>query len=96
MSSWESREADVLAQALAKHCRDNPEDPAGNAVLAPVLAAAEAAADADDTSLAQLQALRGQLCTICRERKLYDCDVAYGWSERCTLVHTNTTEFGSL
>ena len=36
---------------------------------------------------------RAALCNVCRKDKMYECDVAAGWSPTCTFIKSNY--FGS-
>lgn len=96
MLQWEIREAEVMVQALAMHCRDNPDDLEVNLQLLDLQDTAEAAIAEEAPATTDLAALRTQLCALCRGNRLYACDVATGWSGNCTFVFANTTEFSSL
>ena len=96
MANWERKEADTLAEAISKHCRSNPAQVQGNALLAVVQIAVDAAANTVSTSSGDLRRCRAQVCSICRDARLYACDVTHGWSDNCAMVGVNTTEFGGL
>ena len=96
MANWERRYADTLADAVAKHIRNNPETAEANAQLVVIQQQVDAAAVTVSTTSAQLSHQRAQVCAVCRKYALYECDVPQGWSSNCELVYANTTEFGGL
>lgn len=95
MANWERREADTLAEAICKYRRRNPDRAQENAQLAIVQKAADEAANTVATTAADLQRHRAQVCAICRNAQLNDCDVPHGWSDNCAFIRANT-DFGAL
>jgi hypothetical protein len=95
MANWERREADTLAEAIGKHRKGNLDTPHVNARLAVVQKAVDEAANTVATTAGDLHRHRTQVCAICRESNLKDCDVPHGWSDNCAFVRSNT-DFGPL
>lgn len=96
MSEWERRNADTLADAIGKQIRNHPELVEENALLLVIQEAVDTAANSVSTTPGELNKQRANVCTICRRSKLYECDVAEGWSPTCAFVFANTTNFGGL
>lgn len=96
MPNWERREADTLAEAIGKHRRSNPRLLDSNLRLAAIEKLVDEAANTVATSAGDLKRFRSQVCAVCRGCKLYACDVQQGWTESCTLVHANASEFSPL
>jgi hypothetical protein len=96
MSNWDRRNADTLADAIAKHIRNHPDMVEDNVLLAIVQQAADEAANTVTTTSGELNRQRAVVCAICRSSKLYECDLPMGWSENCAFVCANTTAFAGL
>jgi hypothetical protein len=96
MAIWERKDAEVLADAIGKHRRSNPDQVDSNALLAAIEKAVDAHSNTVATTAEDVRRFRGQVCAICRGANLYECDVEEGWSQNCAFVITNTTSFGSL
>lgn len=96
MANWERRDADTLAEAIGKHRRNNPHLVEDNALLAIVQKAVDESASTVNTTAGTLNRHRAVVCAICRGSRLYECDVADGWSSNCALINANATEFSPL
>jgi hypothetical protein len=96
MSNWERKEADVLADAIGKHRRNHPHLVQDNELLAVIEKAVDECANTVATTTTDLRRYRAQVCAVCRNSKLYECDVPEGWSQNCALIFFNTTSFGAL
>jgi hypothetical protein len=96
MPNWERRNADVLADAISKHIRTNPEMVEDNALLTIIQEAVDGASNTVTTTTGDLHRCRAAICAICRGSKLYVCDVDEDWSPNCAFIYANTTEFGGL
>jgi 2',3'-cyclic-nucleotide 2'-phosphodiesterase (5'-nucleotidase family) len=96
LANWERREADTLAEAIAKHLKKSPDRVVENQLLVLVQKAVDEASTTISTTPGELTRFRALVCTACRAGKLYGCDVPQGWSENCAFVYSNTTEFGQL
>ena len=96
MTNWDRRATDELAEALGKHIARHPDMPEVNADLVRLHRAVDEASHTVQTTQADLDHFRSQVCAICRGAQLYACDVPHGWSRRCVFVRSNTTQFGDL
>jgi hypothetical protein len=96
MPNWERKNADTLADAIAKHIRIHPDMVEDNERLTIIQKALDESANTISTTPRELNRQRAVVCAICRGSKLYECDVQEGWSENCAFIYTNTTEFGGL
>lgn len=96
MPTWERRNADTLADAIAKHIRNNPELKDDNESLAIIQAAVDNAANTIATTAGELNRCRAVVCAICRGSNLHECDVPEGCSSNCAFIFDNTTEFAGL
>jgi hypothetical protein len=96
MTNWERREADILADAIGKHRRKHPHQVDDNELLAVIEKAVDECSHTIATTTDDLRRYRELVCAICRGSKLYECDVAEGWSQNCAFVTANTTLFGDL
>ena len=96
MSNWERRNADTLADAIAKHIRNNAEMKEDNELLGIIRETLDDAANTVATTAFELNRCRAVVCAICRGSKLYECELSEGWSSNCTFIFTNTTEYGGL
>jgi len=96
MTNWDRREADILADAIAKHCRKQPSQTLENNLLLAIRGKVNQASQTVNTTFAELSFVRSQTCAVCRQYQLYECDVPQGWSKNCEFIRVNTTEFGSL
>jgi hypothetical protein len=96
MSNWERRNADTLANAIAKHIKSHPDMVEDNALLSIIQEAVDNAANTVATTAGELNRCRAVVCAICRGSNLYECDVQEGWSSNCAFIFDNTTEFAGL
>jgi hypothetical protein len=96
MPNWERKNADTLADAIAKHIRSHPDMVEDNELLSIIQQAIDEAANTVSTTQSELNRQRAVVCAICRGSRLYECDVPEGWSENCAFIFVNTTEFGGL
>jgi hypothetical protein len=56
----------------------------------------DAAATTINTDAGELHRFRTDVCSICRNSNLYECDVAEGWSSECAFVIANASQFADL
>ena len=96
MTHWDRREAGILADALAGHCKTSPQAPAENALLVDIRNKAVKASQTVTTTFADLNHLRARVCSVCRGVKLYSCDVPHGWSGNCGLLASQTKPGGPV
>lgn len=96
MTNWDRKAVDELADAVGKHLANSPTMSDESPQLENLQRIVRAASHTVTTTQSDLTKFRFDLCTICRRARLYDCDVASGWSLRCAFVRLNTTQFGDL
>lgn len=96
MPNWERKQADTLAEAIDKHRRNNPGLIDSNLRLAAIEKEVDAASNTVATTAGDLNKYRSRVCAVCRDCKLYACDVPQGWSQDCALVYANASEFSPL
>jgi hypothetical protein len=75
MSKWGRKNADALADAIAKHIRSHPEIVEDNELLEIVKEAVDKVANTVTTTPSEINRHRAVVCAICRGSKLYECDV---------------------
>lgn len=93
MSDWERREANTLADAIAKHIRRNPGLTPDYELLSAIRLVVDAASTTVRTNAVELSRYRSTVCAICRNTNLYECDAEQGWSANCAFVFENTSQF---
>lgn len=96
MSNWVRKEADILADAIGKHIRNNPDLHVVNQRLAKIRIMVDGASITVNTTQGELVRYRTLVCAECRGSKLYECDVPVGWSANCALIFHNTSQFSDL
>jgi hypothetical protein len=96
VSNWERRDADTLADAIGKHIKANPDLVKENQLLSVIKLTVDAASTTVNTNAGELHRFRADVCAICRNSNLYECDVAEGWSSECAFVFSNASQFADL
>ena len=96
MSNWERRDADTLADAIIKHRKRHLSNTTEDLLLEQIQHSFDAASNTVLTSESDLVKLRSKLCTVCRNARLYECDIPSGWSANCTFIFVNTSTFTPL
>jgi hypothetical protein len=88
MADWSRKNAGKLSEALHNHGRGAQGQHGALLIsLADQVRDAEKRQHIDANSLGQF---RSSACKLCREHRLYECDVPCGWSYSCKLIQSNT------
>ena len=90
MAHWDRRNALDLADAIHNKINHADTTPALKNALAPIAMHSSKASLTIQTPASAVHALRAQLCAVCRDKSLYPCDKAEGWSSQCTFVGANS------
>jgi hypothetical protein len=89
MSHWDRRQALDLADAIEHKIKLSDTARATACALKPIAVDSAKASLTITTPCTTVDALRSQLCAVCRDQNLYHCDKPQGWSLQCTFLHTN-------
>jgi hypothetical protein len=90
MSISEQRAAEELAVAVAKHLKSSAVERQCGYKLIGVYKEVKKATATSQIAAPDLDHIRRSLCFTCRGHDLYHCDVAKGWSPKCTFIQRNT------
>lgn len=90
MAHWDRRNALDLADAIHNKIHRTDTAPALKSVLIPIAVHSTKASLTIQTPASTVHALRAQLCVVCRDKSLYPCDKAEGWSAQCAFVGANS------
>lgn len=84
---WHRKGALTIADAVYVHLNKKVHVNDGHrTLLKNVQLDIQLASKSCSTSEQDLGQLRLRVCTICRQYKLYECDLHRGWSQNCALV----------
>jgi hypothetical protein len=90
MSHWDRRNALELADAIQNKINHPDTAPPLKDALIPIAASSTKASLTIQTPAGAVDLLRAQLCAVCRDKSLYPCDKAAGWSTQCAFVGANS------
>lgn len=90
MSNWTQKDLDSLAAALEAHLTANPWSDQHGYLLIDARKRAHVESQHPHTDDRILNELRSMVCSVCRQHRLYECDLPEGWSPNCALIKKNT------
>jgi hypothetical protein len=86
MAQWERKQAGAIVQAATAHM-DAVQDADGLSHLANIVQFGKIVERSDSTGTHTLTALQAELCTYCKNRKIYPCN-GYQHQRGCEFVET--------
>ena len=86
MTYWTQKELDALAAALQAHLSLAPWNDKSSYLLVDARKRAHAASELPLPCERTLSETRATVCRVCRDERLYKCDVPVGWSMNCALL----------
>lgn len=79
----------AIADAVGACLRDCNKSTSTLDKLGAVLSLAHSQSRHGDIGARNLEFVRAELCSVCRNNDLYECDVADGWSTTCRFLRGN-------
>lgn len=89
MSDWDRKNLSRLADAVRTRLGAPAVPAAAGRRLKQIGDRAREASKTVQSSVYLLSQVRAELCEVCRDNALYDCDVKLGWSPVCAFLSSN-------
>ncbi len=89
MSDWDRKNLSSLADAVRAKLGASAVPATAGRRLKQIGDRAREASKTAQSSVYLLSQVRAELCEVCRDNALYDCNVRQGWSPVCTFLSSN-------
>lgn len=89
MTDWARKRLDTLSEALTVYLSSGHSTEPYAYLLIDARKKAHRCSTVFQPNEGQLDLARASVCKVCREHRMYECDVPFGWSPNCAFLREN-------